>query len=235
VADRFARRQRSARLRRWARVGLFLALAVLLATAAWVVLWSPLLAATRVEVAGVHRASPGLVERTAQVPMGRPLARVDLRAIERRVDQLPMVASAVVTRVWPHTVRIVVVERAPVATARSQGMWRLLDGNGVDIGGGPTRPTSLPVVALDPASADPDVLQAACAVAGELGARLSDQVREIRAVSPDDVSLVLDTGDTVVWGSSQDGSLKREVLAALMHRSAHVYDVSAPDAPTTRG
>jgi hypothetical protein len=38
----------------------------------------------------------------------------------------------------------------------------------------------------------------------------------------------------VVWGNDADPERKARVLAALMRRPAAVYDVSAPDAPTTR-
>jgi cell division protein FtsQ len=233
AAQRLADRNRSTRRRRWLRVGALVAALLVVAGAAWAVLASPLLAVTTVEVVGAHRATPALVELTADVPHGRPLARVDLGAVEKRVERLPMVASAVATRLWPHTIRIVVVERSPVATAQSAGTWLLLDADGVDIGDVPDRPPSLPVVALDPATANASLRQAACAVAGELSGRIRHQVRSLTAVSPDDVRLALADGAVVRWGSPDQGGLKLQVLRALMTRPAHVYDVSAPDAPTT--
>ena len=39
---------------------------------------------------------------------------------------------------------------------------------------------------------------------------------------------------TVVWGDTGLGSRKGVVLAVLLTRKAAVYDVSVPDAPTTR-
>jgi cell division protein FtsQ len=38
----------------------------------------------------------------------------------------------------------------------------------------------------------------------------------------------------VLWGSVDRGARKAAVLAVLVTRRAAVYDVSAPDAPTTR-
>ena len=48
------------------------------------------------------------------------------------------------------------------------------------------------------------------------------------------VTLRLTRDRTVVWGSPERGDRKATVLTALMSRRADVYDVSAPDAPTTR-
>jgi cell division protein FtsQ len=233
-ADAFARRRRSARRRRWLRVGLVVLPLAVLAAGAWVVLQSSLLAVTTVDVVGAQRVSTGQVRGAAEVPLGRPLARVDLGSVERRVEQLPAVASAVATRVWPHTVRITVVERRPVAVARSASGWQLLDEHAVDIGATSTAPPGLPVLALDPATTDPAVLLAATQVAAELPPRLRARVEQVVARSPDDVRLALVSGEAVRWGSADDGTLKAQVLAALMRKPAHVYDVSAPDAPTTR-
>ena len=44
----------------------------------------------------------------------------------------------------------------------------------------------------------------------------------------------LTRGRIVVWGSTERGERKAAVLAVLLARKARVYDVSAPDAPTTR-
>jgi cell division protein FtsQ len=37
-----------------------------------------------------------------------------------------------------------------------------------------------------------------------------------------------------MWGSAEASERKAEVLTALMRLRAKVYDVSAPEAPTTR-
>jgi hypothetical protein len=39
----------------------------------------------------------------------------------------------------------------------------------------------------------------------------------------------------VRWGSAADSALKSTVLVALLQTKALVYDVSAPDVPTTTG
>jgi cell division protein FtsQ len=60
------------------------------------------------------------------------------------------------------------------------------------------------------------------------------QVREVRAATAERVTLRLSRGRTVEWGSPDRGRRKAAVLTVLMSRRARVYDVSAPDTPTTR-
>ncbi|MGZ4611409.1 MAG: cell division protein FtsQ/DivIB [Actinomycetes bacterium] len=233
-ADAFARRRRRLRRRRLLVLSVPVVLLMLAATAVWALLASPLLAVTTVEVSGTHRATPSLIRLTADVPEGQPLARVDLAAVQRRVQSLPVVASATIIRRWPHTVLVAVVERTPAAVARTaEGTWRLLDPSGVDLGGTPEPPHGLPVLDLDPTTAEPATLRAAAAVAASLPPSLRAKVATVVAASPDAVGLRLVNGRLVRWGSAEDGALKAQVLAVLMHRRARVYDVSAPRAPTT--
>jgi len=168
--------------------------------------------------------------------MGRPLVRVDLDAIRDRVEALTSVSSATVTRSFPHTVQITVVERTPVAVAGpSFGPFELVDGTGVDLGRTSTRPKGMPLIQLDPGTADPATFRSAAAVAAALPSTLAAQVLAISASSPDGVSLALVGGAKVRWGGSDRSADKAQVLHALLGHRARIYDVSAPDAPTTTG
>ena len=62
------------------------------------------------------------------------------------------------------------------------------------------------------------------------------QVTDVRATTADDVTLTLDDGSSVVWGSPDDSDAKASLLAALVadHASRDPgskveFDVSAPD------
>ena len=232
--ERFRARRRSLRRRRWLRLGIPLLAIGLLAGAAWVLLASSFAAVTAITVSGTHRTTPALVELTAAVPDGTPLARVDLVAVQQRVEQLTAVKSAVVSLSWPHTVVITVVERVPTCVARSaDGRWWLLDSQGVDLGGVTSRPPGLALVALDPASADQGTVRAAAAVASALSPSLRAKVKDITAATPDSVQLDLVDGSVVRWGSAQDDVLKAKVLWVLLTHRARVYDVTAPGFATT--
>ncbi|MGH7190086.1 MAG: cell division protein FtsQ/DivIB, partial [Acetobacteraceae bacterium] len=64
---------------------------------------------------------------------GRPVSlfRLDLDAMRRRVESVPWVASATITRVFPHRLDVSVVERTPVAFADVGGRVELVDKSGV--------------------------------------------------------------------------------------------------------
>ena len=229
---RFARRVWA---RRWSRLRtlgvLALVLAVLGATA-WVVLASPLLAVRSVEVSGASRLTPAQVLAAADVEPATPLARVDTEAVAHRVRALVEVRSVSVSRLWPRSVRIVVEERVAAAVQRSGSSYLILDRTGVAFDTVRTRPKGLPMVSARPGSGAP-TLRAAMDVLAAVPVRVRRQLVEVRAASPEQVTLRLTRGRTVVWGSPDRGERKAVVLTALMPRKARVYDVSAPDAPTT--
>jgi cell division protein FtsQ len=230
----FEERRRSRRRRRLVQVALALVLVAAVAVTGWAVWFSSWFAVTQVQVVGAHRLSAAQVEAAARVPMGTPMLRLDTAPARRRVAALTDVASVVVTTEWPHTVRITVVERAPVAVVRELGgAYRLVDRDGVDLGSLASRPQGLPLLSLDLASTDPPTLAAAATVAASLPAKLVAKVRWISADTANSVVLQLTSGAVVRWGDATQDGIKSEVLLALLKRAANVYDVSAPYAPTT--
>ena len=242
VSDRsrraFARR---AWARRWLRVRPLAVLAgvlVVAVAAGWVVLASPVLVVRTVEVevsaSGADRIDPAVIRRLAAVPLGRPLARLDTAAVVARVRQLPGVAAVTVSRSWPSTVVVAVTARQPVAAVRAGDRFALVDREAVPFQQVRTVPAGLPLVQAGPSDSSA-ALKAAVDVVAALPATLRSTVSQVSAPSAEDVTLTLRTGRTVVWGSVARSARKAVVLAALLKYPAKVYDVSAPDAPTTRG
>jgi cell division protein FtsQ len=138
-----------------------------------------------------------------------------------------------VSRQWPRTVLIEVAERAPAAVQRRGSSYAIIDRTGVVFDTVRKRPKRLPLVSADTGSGA-RTMRAALDVLAVVPARVRRQLVEVRAMSPEQVTLRLTRRRTVMWGSTERGERKAAVLAALMSRRALVYDVSAPDAPTTR-
>lgn len=214
------------------RVAFFaLGLAGLAGFAAWALLGSQLLAVRSVVVSGNHLVPASEVLSVAGVEPGTPLIRVNTGRVAARVDTIRQVRSAQVTRSWPDRVVIVVHERTPaVAVPAPGGGFDLVDGTGVIVLWAATRPADLP---LYPATApvtllsgDPD-LGAATTVLGELPAQLRRSVESVTAPSPDQVTLQLAGGITIVWGGTGQASAKSDELTLLMRTHSHYYDVSA--------
>ena len=147
---RFARRQWARRWLAWRRVVVAVVLLALVAAAGWLVFFSPVLAVSGVQVTGSRVLSPDVVRRAASVPLGTPVATVDLDAISARVDQLPAVKSVDVSRSWPDRVRIDVTERTAVAVVQGGpgAPLRGVDREGVLFRQFPTKPHALPMLRM---------------------------------------------------------------------------------------
>jgi cell division protein FtsQ len=91
------------------------------------------------------------------------------------------------------------------------------------------------VVGADAASLGQDRVNAVVETLAALPPAVRAKVTEMAAPSAEAVTLTLKDGVHIVWGGAQDGRRKAEVLSALMHTKAKLYDVSAPDAPVTGG
>ena len=230
----FRRRRRAQRLRRsrpWLLLVLVLALA---ATGVYAVFFSSWLAARRVDVTGLSSLSRSRVVAAAQVPTGRPLARVDLGAVRSRVADIPAVRTVDVSRSWPHGVRIAVTERIPVAVIdRGHGL-QALDRAGVAFRHYAHRPGRLPLV-QGAHGVHADALAEAGKVAAALPGSVQRRVDFIHVATVDRIELRLHDGRTVLWGSAEQSDEKAEVLTVLLQRK-HVQqlDVSVPGRPTTR-
>lgn len=231
---RFARRQWARRFRVWRVLVLLVVVLALAGGAAWAVGWSSLLAVETVEVQGTSLLTPGQVEQAARVPVGEPLARVDLALLDSRVSSLAEVRSVEVSRSWPHTVVISVTERVPVAVAEVGGSLRGVDEDGQAFVTYRTAPAGLPRVTV-PSGVTTESLAEAARVSAALPGDLRDRVDHLEVTSPDAIALVLRDGRRVEWGSSADSATKAEVAVVLLEQPAQVYDVSVPGQPTTSG
>ncbi len=237
----FALRARSRRRRRWAAG---LATVLVLAGAGWLLLGSSLLAVQEIRIVGTDRVRVEDVRAASAAERGRPMVLVDLEAVSRRVNALPLVHDVRVLRQWPGTLVVTVHERVPIAAVPvggtggtpgpTPGQVRLVDRDGVEVAVGP-KPAGLPFLQVDVARSGSATLRSALDVLATLPAQLRTGLRGIGAGSPDGVWVVLSSGVTVIWGDPTDGDHKAAVLHAVITASdaskIAVVDVSAPDAP----
>ena len=231
---RFARRQWA---RRWMSLRYVVALVLLvagLAASVWLVFFSAALSVKNVEVSGTELLAAEQVRRVAAVPDGEQLALVDLAAARSRIGALAEVRSVDVTRAWPDTVQIDIVERTAVAVVELGGRLRGLDEEGVVFRDYRTAPRGMPRV-RPTTSTGTDALKEAAAVVSALPEDLSARVDHVEVETIDQITLVLRDDRRVLWGSAEDSDQKAEVLEALLGQQARTYDVSVPGSPTTRG
>lgn len=219
LSDRRPRRRRRLRLL------LSVVTVLLVAVAVWLVWFSSVFAAGQVRVVGAEGALADAARAAAAVPTGVPLVRIDTARAEQGVAALPWVADVEVRRGWPGEIVIAVTAREPRAVLSGR---TAVDADGVvfDVVGGV--PKGLPKV-----TAEGVALGEAMAVLASLPPDIARRVVAVSASTRDDVDLTLRSGDLVRWGSAERPEFKAEVLRALLDRKADVYDVSAPELPTT--
>lgn len=219
---------RRARRRRRVRIALVALAVVALAASVWAVGFSSLLAVKAVRVVGVDGDRAAQVLSAARVPVGVPLARVDTSAAQAKVASLPWIASVDVRRGWPNEIVLAVEPRTPIAVLVNADGRTALDAGGTAFDAAGASMDGLPVV-----RASGTGIEAATAVLASLPAQLATATVSVSATSRDDVDLHLKSGVLVHWGSAEQAAAKSEVLLALMRHKADVYDVSAPELPTT--
>ena len=238
LATKDFRRRRRSVARRGLRRKLLTVMALLLVVAliagsVWLVFFSSYVTVTSAQVTGNAQVATGRIERAADVPVGTPLARVDLDAIRKRVEAIPAVRRAEVSRSWPHQVRVVVTERTPIAVINRGNGLQALDADGVMFGSYAKRPRRLPLVRTQPDTPAEALVEGGKVIAS-LPGPVASRVDTIEVDSIDQISLVLRNGRRVVWGAAADSDQKAQVLAVLLGRPGNVIDVTVPGRPTTR-
>ncbi len=213
---------------------------------------SPWLRAEKVTITIRQDAAPALAHQSrtwrdsslrarveASLPnlLNRPLIQVDGPRLARNLSQVRGVRAADVRRGWPNTVAVIVIPRTPVAVYRPEGTreWQLVDSQAVVVSTVQRPPVGWVVLAVAPNTPGG---RAAMDVWSQLPPWLRDRVVHMGSRKPGSASTVefrLRKGQVVVWGAVGQSARKAAVLRALLRFPAKVYDVSAPDLPTTRG
>ncbi|HEU5420294.1 MAG TPA: FtsQ-type POTRA domain-containing protein [Streptosporangiaceae bacterium] len=211
-----------------------LALAILVG-AVWALLGSSLLVVRNVQVDGSHNVGAARIRAAARIPPGTPMARLDSGAVARRVEQIPQVRSARVSRSWPDTVVITVQARTPALAVRAAGQFELVDVDGVVVRTVSSRPAGMPVLREPPFQLrGSPAVRAAVLVLNHLPAGIRARVRSVTADPvTNGVTLSLRGGVTVRWGGPGRPAAKARELQALMRTHSRHYDVSSPQVAVT--
>jgi len=223
------RQARRRRLRRGIVIGL---VAAVILTLAWLVGFSAVLSVQKVEGDGVTLVSADDVITAAAVPVGTPLIRVSQAAVAERVTAaLPEAEAVTISRRWPNTLVIHVTERAIVYQVVYGGAYHWVSADGLKFHTTPdAQPVPIAVVPVD----DQKLLADVAIVVQALPAALALHLASITALTADSITLYLDDGRQVMWGSAEQSDLKAQVIVPLMNVPGTVYDVSAPSNPAVR-
>ncbi|HEY5625112.1 MAG TPA: FtsQ-type POTRA domain-containing protein [Dehalococcoidia bacterium] len=227
---------------RWRRIGAVLAFAG--AIAGLVALYfSPAVRVQEIEVGGATTVSSADIEALAGLD-GASLLTANLGAAESRIEELPIVKKATITRSWPQTVSVAIVERKPWAVWQAGGRDYTVDDEGVVLeadapAGAPVIRVSGADVGLEPGqSVDQDAVGLARSLMERVPAELALNVATFEWSGASGLTITTDGGYGVVLGDSQDMDYKlavwREIEAQLGRESmtGHVLDLRFGDRPS---
>ncbi len=130
IAER-ARKVRDKEERKAFKRAILLLLAM---TLVGIVVWlaySPYLAVRHLVITGVVSSSVPRQLQTAAVTEGVPMISIEEELLRERLLEDPWVVNVEVEKRWPHTIRVIVEERSPVAWVRTVGGWQALSSDGV--------------------------------------------------------------------------------------------------------
>ena len=112
----------------WLRLSLWLAVGVLVGECVAVAFLSPRFRIKQVALQGTRLLSNKQVTAQFSVPPTQNLFLAPVREWERAIERLPKVAHASIVRKLPGNLQVVVTERQPWASVRTQdGIWHVVD------------------------------------------------------------------------------------------------------------
>jgi cell division protein FtsQ len=203
--------------------------------AGWLVLGTRMLDVRTIAVEGTSTLAVAEVRKVAGVPLGSPLARIDVDRVRDRISALGPVADVQIYRTWPHTLMVRITERRPAAVlVGARGRYTVVDSTGVPYLTTTRRPPGVPRIDVRKPGPGDRATRSALAVAAALSPDLRRQLVRIQAPTAEQVTVVLRGGRSVFWGDAGRSKSKATVATALLARPGKWIDVSAPDIVTVK-
>lgn len=229
------------------RVALMLLAVVAVAGSGVAVYRSSLFTIETVEIVGASRLPRGEVLDMIALPDDATLLRYPAARIAESIGSSPWVAQVTVSRNYPDTLRVRIVEREPVALADTgaASFW-LVDSSGFVIAEQTPDTTSTLMVVRDLEGlelsagfpSDSAALENAIRVWRGIGPELRARTRAISAPSVDKTALLTTDDIEIFIGSADDLDKKDRVIRRILAEQAGkvVYvNVRTVDRPTWRG
>jgi cell division protein FtsQ len=201
---------------------------------------SPLLDIEEVQVVGA--SSPEHVteiRHASGLADGDPIVMFRTGSAAAKVDDLPWIASAKVTRDLPNIVRVTVTERTPVAWVKAGSRAVVVDGSGRVLWRVDAAPAGLPEMLGVADIADPGGLVRPVvlpAVAAALGPDLGSRAASVQ-LDDGAVTVQMANGPQLRFGAPRQVAAKARVAAAVLvalgPNPVSYIDVTVPAAPVS--
>jgi cell division septal protein FtsQ len=218
-------------------------LALVVTTVVWRLQRSGYFVVGRVQITGAQQLDQQEILNRAAVT-GRRIYDVNTVQVAAAVDQIPMVKTATVRRIWPNTIAIAIEQRTPWGTWQIGGVNYLLDNTGtvIDI---VSQPWPTNIYELDAAPGllpgdhvDPDAVKIAQILVEQLPPVMSQEVAKLEYSRDYGLEIVTAQNLSVRIGDSQGLNYKLAVWQALNTKIGasrlHFIDLRSVDRPYYR-
>jgi len=190
----------------------------------WWLYRTPLLSIRSVSVQGNVVLSADSLRQAAGLD-GQSLIHPDFAGAEQRLDALPLVREAHVSRAWPFGAKITIVERAPWGTWQAGDQRSVIDNQGVvlDL---PAPPGSPMITQTDPGAAlvqgqrvDAGAIDVAQKLATTAQQTLGRSVTGFEFSQAAGLTVIFDGNLRVIFGDAQSYDFKLATLFALLQKA----------------
>lgn len=221
---------------------------VLAVAGVWIGIYTSQLFEIRtIEVTGAERLTPESVEASAAVPDGATLLRVPAADIEARLLANPWVLGVDVRRVFPSTLRIAVVERAPALLVDAGTSFWSVDESGRILGQESLESTGGTLVVVRDVqsfeatagivSTAPGLLNALKVLKG-VTPEIARMIRGISAPTVEETVLITAGSVEIMVGEATQLAEKCALISGILAErgdSVVFIDVRSIDRPVSRG
>lgn len=208
----------------------------LIAIAAAVVFFFPVITVNKVEVQGARNADVTAIEDAAGITPGENMLRIDPAAAAQRVAKVPWVEKVTVARNWPRTVDITVTEHDAVGYIKDGSTPLAVDSHGSIFLSGIQPPGAVEFARVKPD--DEQAIKAAAGAVASLVPELRQQLEQVDVPNAEAVTLKFKDNKTVFWGSADREKEKAEATRIVLSREGQEgtkWNVSNPAMPSVRG
>lgn len=213
---------------------------IIFSATAYLLGWSSLLIVKQIEINGAPTLnSEKAIATSLNLSLGDKLARVDSRALANRLKANDWIKSADISRNWfTGKVSVVLQPRTPVALYTAPGKPQVaLDASGVSFQLPGQVPAGLPKVSSSSVASGLVAIE----LFTQMPKEFSDGIDRLTAASPTNILIngkFSGRSLQIVWGDSEDTSLKLKVISFLLDRPENklirLIDVTAPHAPIVK-
>lgn len=218
-------------------------LLVLVAAAVYAATASPLFRARILNVEGGGKLGREQILHLAQIDTNTNILWLSGSAVTGRLVASPWVKSATVSKSYPSTLTIGVVERSAVAVTHSGAAWMSVAADGTGLETNERMPPGLPQIV---GAVGPTVGHAAAettpaaAAAGFMNEATRSQVERILVASDGTLRLFLSAGGRVEYGPPTELKEKADALSGILswaqenNSKIRTVDITAPGAPAAK-